>query len=122
MDVFYTNLLEKLNRKTGQINSIEEFLFCAVNTAKAMIENTDKDRIQELEVFLTCSTSQEIKLQFDFFQGMFGQKSFSKRKSPNYLYLCSLIATFSEKELTDSDKLFLEKSISYQKYLLYDIG
>lgn len=121
MDSFYTDLVYTLDQKPNQLDDMTAFLFCVVNLSKAMIDNTDKSRFQELNVFLTYNTTQEIKLQFDFFQGMFGQKAFSQRKNPNYLYLCSLIAHFPEKELGEVDKRFLEQSIAYPNYLLYDL-
>ena len=115
------NLLGFTLSSTSKFPYTDDFLFVLVNTVKAMIENTDKSQLSELDKILNGVTSQELKLAYDFCQGRFGQAGFSYRRHPNYFYLSSLIATFPEFELSKADRDYLKGIINFDNYLLYEL-
>ena len=122
IDQYYMDLKNKLSNRPILLDNTNDFLFVLVNTVKAMIENTDKSQLSELDKILDGVTSQELKLAYDFCQGIFGQAGFSYRRHPNYFYLSSLIATFPEFELSKSDRDYLKGIINFDNYLLYELG
>ena len=86
MDQYYMELKNKLSNRPILLDNTNDFLFVLVNTVKAMIENTDKSQLSELDKILDGVTSQELKLAYDFCQGRFGQAGFSYRRHPNYFF------------------------------------
>ena len=121
MDQYYMELKNKLSNRPILLDNTNDFLFVLVNTVKAMIENTDKSQLSELDKILDGVTSQELKLAYDFCQGKFGKEGFSYRRHPNYFYLSSLIATFPEFELSKADLDYLKGIINFDNYLLYEL-
>lgn len=109
-----------MNFHPVQLEESNEWLFVLGNTMRAMIENTDKSQLEELHLILTKSSSQELKLALDFCQGKFGQKNFSYRKHKNYLYLCSLIATYPDFDLSLQEQEYLRQVITWRQFLLYE--
>ena len=69
MDQYYMELKNKLSNRPILLDNTKDFLFVLVNTVKAMIENTDKSQLSELDQILDGVTSQELKLAYDFFKG-----------------------------------------------------
>ena len=86
IDQYYMDLKNKLSNRPILLDNTNDFLFVLVNTVKAMIENTDKSQLSELDKILDGVTSQELKLAYDFCQGRFGQAGFSYRRHPNYFF------------------------------------
>ena len=121
IDRYYMDLKNKLSNRPILLDNTNDFLFVLVNTVKAMIENTDKSQLSELDKILDGVTSQELKLAYDFCQGKFGKEGFSYRRHPNYFYLSSLIATFPEFELSKADLDYLKGIINFDNYLLYEL-
>jgi len=121
IDKYYMELKNKLSNRPILLDNTNDFLFVLVNTVKAMIENTDKSQLSELDKILDGVTSQELKLAYDFCQGKFGKEGFSYRRHPNYFYLSSLIATFPEFELSKADLDYLKGIINFDNYLLYEL-
>lgn len=117
----YMQLKDKLKSKPKQLESQSDCLLVLANTMRAMIVSTDKSQLDYLDEILVKRTSQELKLAFDFCQGRFGGNRFSYRRHSNYLYLCSLAATFPEFEVSSEDQAYLKEVIGYDHYLLYDI-
>ena len=54
-------------------------------------------------------------------QGKFGREDFSQRYSPNYLYLCSLVANYPNQELSNEDRELIKQYNAVETYLLYEI-
>ncbi len=121
VDQHYIELNNKLSNRPNLLDKTNDWLFVLANTMKAMIENTDKSKLVELEKILDGVASQELKLAYDFCQGKFGQEGFSYRRHPNYFYLSSLIATFPEFELSQQDRDYLKEIIIFDHYLLYEL-
>lgn len=69
IDQHYISLREELNHRPKQLKAPKDWLFVLVNTMRAMIENTDKNQIAELESIIQLTKSQYLKLAFDFCQG-----------------------------------------------------
>ncbi|MGT2829271.1 hypothetical protein AB6M97_00210 [Streptococcus hillyeri] len=121
VETHYIALKEMLKSKPKKLESQSDWLLVLANTMRAMVVNTDKCQLAYLDSLLVKGTSQELKLAFDFCQGRFGGNGFSYRRHPNYLYLCSLVATFPEFEVSSEDQAYLKEVIGYNHYLLYDI-
>jgi len=68
-DQYYMELKNKLSNRPILLDNTNDFLFVLANTVKAMIENTDKSQLSELDQILDGVTSQELKLAYDFFKG-----------------------------------------------------
>ena len=71
----------------------------AVNTAKSIIDNTSKNNLGDVMKLSECKSTSQIHHEFDIIQGKFGREGFSQRYSPVYIYLCSLVANYSNEEL-----------------------
>ena len=108
-----------LAEKPNRLSDIELWLFVTVNTAKALIDSTDKNALN-INPFTECKTVSDVQRVFDMIQGRFGKK-FSPKRNPVYNYLCSLIAFFPESELTESESQLLEKYWDIRSYLLYEL-
>ncbi|GEB07145.1 hypothetical protein LBR03_20320 [Levilactobacillus brevis] len=100
---------------------MNQWLFVTINTAKSMIDNTDKSKSSYLKKFVSCNTTDDIQQLFDKVQGKFGQTNFSQRHSLRYLYLCSLVADFPQTNLSSEDKQLISCFITNDQYLLYEI-
>lgn len=111
----------KLRQRPQQLIDLDQWLFVTINTAKAMIDNTDKTQFVFLKHFASCDTTRDIQQFFDRVQGKFGNKNFSQRHNPKYLYLCSLVANFPQINLSSKDKQLISLFTTDDKYLLYEI-
>lgn len=111
----------KLANRPKQIIDLNQWLFVTINTAKAMIDNTAKSQFAYLNYFIKCDTTREIQYLFDKIQGKFGSLNFSKRYSPKYLYLCSLVANFPPMNLSAENQKLISAFIGFNDYLLYGI-
>ncbi|MDE7512265.1 hypothetical protein [Pediococcus pentosaceus] len=111
----------KLANRPKQIIDLNQWLFVTINTAKAMIDNTAKSQFAYLNHFIKCDTTREIQYLFDKIQGKFGNLNFSKRYSPKYLYLCSLVANFPPMNLSAENQKLISAFIGFNDYLLYGI-
>jgi hypothetical protein len=118
-DIFKT-VLETLKSRPKRLEDTEVWLFNAVNTAKALIDSTDKNA-HENDVFTGCRTVSEIQLSFDMIQGRYGRK-FSSASNRTYNYLCSLVAFCEDKELSDDELMLISQYNRIEKYLLYELG
>lgn len=111
----------KLRQRPQQLIELDQWLFVTINTAKSMIDNTDKTQFDFLKHFSNCDTTRDIQQLFDRVQGKFGNRNFSQRHNPKYLYLCSLVANFPQKNLSSKDKQLIRLFTENDKYLLYEI-
>lgn len=115
----YERMLEKIREHVAALDSLEEWLFVAVNTMKAIVTNSAKGQEQVVLKALECETTQEMQQLYDRIQGMYGREGFSYRNHPNYYYLSSLVARFPERKLTDEDKVRIREFYATEDYLLY---
>lgn len=118
---FFESTKEKLSYRPTKLTNLYQWLFVTINTAKTMIDNTDKSKFSYLKMFVNCDTTGDIQQLFDETQGKFGQNSFSQRHNSRYLYLCSLVANFPQIKLSSEDKRLINYFITCDKYLLYEI-
>ena len=86
-----------------------------------MIDNTSKNNLNIVMKFAECNSTSQIQHEFDIIQGKFGREGFSYRYSPNYLYLCSLVANYSNQELSNKDKELVRQYSAVETYLLYEL-
>lgn len=118
-DIIFSDMLSLLNERSNKISDIKIWLFVVVNTARALIDSTNKDDLNKL-VFDECCSVIEIQQNFDIIQGKYGKK-FSSRKNPTYNYLCSIIAVFPDKTLTDDERTLIVQYNRVNEYLLYEL-
>lgn len=118
---FFEQVEIKLHQRPKQLINLEQWLFVTINTAKSMIDNTDKTQFAYLTNFMKCDTTRDIQQLFDKIQGKFGTKNFSQRHNPKYLYLCSLVANFPKIKLSSADKRLISVFTADDNYLLYKI-
>ena len=95
----YTSIKEKLKAKPKKLTDLDQWLFVVVNTAKSIIDNTSKNNLGDVMKLSECKSTSQIQHEFDIIQGKFGREGFSQRYSPVYIYLCSLVANYSNEEL-----------------------
>lgn len=117
----YANLKAALKAKPPKLTNLDQWLFVAVNTAKAIIDNTSKSDLDSVMKLSECGSTGQMQQEFDVIQGKFGRDGFSQRYSPVYLYLCSLVANFSNQELSDQEKERIRQYSRVETYLLYEI-
>ncbi|MFT9001590.1 hypothetical protein, partial [Liquorilactobacillus satsumensis] len=120
-NALFESTKEELRCRPKNLIDLNQWLFVTINTAKSMIDNTDKSQFVYLNKFVSCDTTRDIQQRFDKIQGKFGNKDFSKRHSPKYLYLCSLVANFPQTSLTSESKQLINCFVTEDKYLLYEI-
>lgn len=117
----HAELITVLKEKPKQLTDLEQWLYVTVNTAKAIIDNYDKNALNAVSALAECSSAAELQQRFDIIQGKFGRGNFSERHSPDYIYLCSLVADFPDRELTDADRETIGRFCKINSYLLYEI-
>lgn len=117
----YANIRAMLMTRPKRLTEREQWLFVAVNTAKSIIDNTDKSSSGDVAGLACCDSIGQLQHEFDIIQGRYGREGFSQRHSPAYIYLCSLVADFPEGELSDRDKELIVEYSTAEKYLLYEI-
>lgn len=121
MEELYDKIKTELKAKPKELTSLEQWLFVVVNTAKSIIDNTDKDCLDIVEKFADCNSINQIQYEFDQIQGKFGREGFSQRYSPNYLYLCSLVANFPNQTLSSKEQELIIQYCAVKTYLLYEL-
>ena len=107
--------------KPKELSNLDQWLFVAVNTAKSIIDNTSKNNLGDVMRLSECKSTSQIQHEFDIIQGKFGREGFSQRYSPVYLYLCSLVANYSNEELSNEDRELIKQYNAVETYLLYEI-
>lgn len=117
----YTSIKEKLKAKPKKLTDLDQWLFVVVNTAKSIIDNTSKNNLDNVVKLYDCNSTSQIQHEFDIIQGKFGREGFSQRYSPAYLYLCSLVANYSNEELSNEDRKLIKQYNAVETYLLYEI-
>ncbi len=98
-DNIYCIIKTALKNKPKELPNLDQWLLVAVNTAKSIIDNTSKNNLGDVMKLSECKSTSQIQHEFDIIQGKFGREGFSQRYSPVYLYLCSLVANYSNEEL-----------------------
>lgn len=112
----------KKNSSIFSAKNVKEFLFLTGNVAGSMIFN-DKNKIneQDIEDFLNCETIANLKLHFDYLQGVYGNtKKISRNR--NYSYLCAAVASYREPEnevIKTDDFGYLKNGLFWNDLLLY---
>lgn len=81
---------------------------------------TLKNNLGDVMKLSECKSTSQIQHEFDIIQGKFGREGFSQRYSPVYLYLCSLVANYSDEELSNEDRELVKQYNAVETYLLYD--
>lgn len=120
-DNIYVKIKTVLETKPKELANLDQWLFVVVNTAKSIIDNTSKNNLDMVMKLADCNNTRQIQQEFDIIQGKFGRENFSQRYSPNYLYLCSLVANYPNQELSDTDKELIRRYNAVKTYLLYEI-
>ncbi len=110
-----------LKNKPKELSNLDQWLFVAVNTAKSIIDNTSKNNLGDVMKLSECKSTSQIQHEFDIIQGKFGREGFSQRYSPVYLYFCSLVANYSDEELSNEDRELIKQYNAVETYLLYEI-
>ena len=121
MNDIYENVKERLKAHPVSVDSMDDWLFIAINTMKAIVDNSKKD---ETEVVLKTTSSEDttqIQQFYDMIQGRFGRDNFSYRNSPSYYYLSSLVARFPKQILSDEDREKIKVYYEEGRFLLYEI-
>lgn len=121
MEGLYAKIKAELKAKPKELTSLEQWLFVVVNTAKSIIDNTDKDSLDMVKKLADCDSTGQIQYEFDRIQGKFGREGFSQRYSPNYLYLCSLVANFPNQALSSKERELIIRYSVLKTYLLYEL-
>lgn len=119
--MIYDTVLQKLKNHPIQIDDLEEWLFVAINTMKAIVTNSAKGQEWIVLEAINCGSTQEMQQLYDRIQGLYGRECFSYRNHPNYYYLSSLVARYPEQQLTEEDKNCIREYYNTEVYLLYDI-
>ncbi len=121
MNSIFEELKTALKGRPKRLNDLNAWMFVTVNTARAMVDNTNKEDMQVIAEAEQCHTSAELQRWFDSIQGRYGREGFSYRSRPVYYYLCSLTAFFGDIPLGDEDRAFIKQAGGYDRYLLYEI-
>ena len=120
-DNIFINIKTELKARPKQLTKLDHWLFVAVNTSKAIIDNTSKSNLGIVRKLADYNCTSEIQQAFDIIQGKFGREGFSQRYSPNYRYLCSLVANYPDQEISNKDKNLIRQYNTVETYLLYEI-
>ena len=121
MEELYAKIKTELKARPQKLTSLDEWLFVVVNTAKSILDNTRKDCLDMVEKLAACNSTDQIQYEFDQIQGKFGREGFSQRYSPNYLYLCSLVANFPCQTLSSREQELIIQYGVFHTYLLYEL-
>ena len=117
----FDNVLRTLQSRPGQLVKKDEWLFVTVNTMKAIIDNSQKNDIQEVLKATECMTTSELQRMYDVIQGKYGREGFSYRNASTYYYLSSLVARYPDEELNEKDKEIIVDFYGETEYLLYKL-
>ncbi|WP_338218151.1 hypothetical protein [Lacticaseibacillus salsurivasis] len=99
----------------------EEWLFCSINTAKALIVSTFPAHVTELSEWSSLTSVAEVKQRFDIVQGKYGSENFKLRHDNGYKKLCKIISSFPSEELSAKNKGVISEYIQFKKYFLYEL-
>ena len=121
MEELYAKMKTELKARPKGLTSLDQWLFVVVNTARSIIDNTCKDCVDMVEKLADCDNTSQIQYEFDRIQGKFGREGFSQRYSPNYLYLCSLVANFPNQMLSSKEQKLIKQYGAFKTYLLYEL-
>ena len=121
MEELYAKMKAELKVRPKELTNLDQWLFVVTNTAKSIIDNTCKECLDMVEKLADCDTTSQIQYEFDRIQGKFGREGFSQRYSPNYLYLCSLVANFPNQTLSSKDQKLIKQYGAFKTYLLYEL-
>lgn len=121
MEELYAKMKTELKTRPKELTSLDQWLFVVVNTAKSIIDNTSKDHLNMVEDLADCDSTGQVQYEFDRIQGKFGREGFSQRYSPNYLYLCSLVANFPNQTLSSRERELIMQYGMFRTYLLYEL-
>ena len=121
MEELYSKIKTELKSKPKELTNLNTWLFVVVNTAKSIIDNTNKKYLNIVEKLADCYSTSQIQYEFDKIQGKFGRENFSQRYSPNYLYLCSLVANFPDKTISNKEQELIIQYSVFRNYLLYEL-
>lgn len=80
-DNIHDKIKTVLKAMPKRLTDLEQWLYVTVNTAKAIIDNSDKNTLNAVSVFAECRGTAELQRQFDIVQGKFGRENFSERHS-----------------------------------------
>lgn len=114
-----SQVLQVLESRPKRLTDTEMWLFVTVNTARALIDSTDKKALENA-VFSGCRTVAEIQYGFDTIQGRYAGR-FRSTKNEVYNYLCSLIAFFPDRELTQGELALIDEYSSIDRYIIYEL-
>ena len=120
-DNIYVKIKTVLETRPNELTNLDQWLFVVTNTAKSIIDNTSKNNLYTVMKLADCNSTSQIQQEFDMIQGKFGREDFSQRYSPNYLYLCSLVANYPNQELSNEDRELIKQYNTVETYLLYEI-
>ncbi|MDE7398786.1 MAG: hypothetical protein K2N06_04570 [Oscillospiraceae bacterium] len=121
MEELYAKIKTELKSRPKELTSLDRWLFVVINTAKSIIDNTHKDCLDMADKLADCDSTGQIQYEFDQIQGKFGREGFSQRYSPNYLYLCSLVANFPNQTLSSKEQELIIQYCAVKTYLLYEL-
>ena len=120
-DNIYVKIKTVLETRPKELTNLDQWLFVVTNTAKAIIDNTSKNNLYTVMKLADCNSTSQIQQEFDMIQGKFGREDFSQRYSPNYLYLCSLVANFPNQMLSSKEQKLIKQYGAFKTYLLYEL-
>ncbi len=121
MQDIYDSALTKVKSHIIQMDSLDEWLFVAINTMKAIIDNSRKEDISVVLKAAEFDSTDQIQQLYDTIQGRYGREGFSYRNAPGYYYLSSLIARFPKTQLSGSDHDKIRKYFECDIFLLYEV-
>ncbi|MDE5583562.1 MAG: hypothetical protein K2J08_07650 [Ruminococcus sp.] len=121
MEELYAGMKTELKTRPKKLTSLDKWLFVVVNTAKSIIDNTSKDHLNIVDNLADCDSTSQIQYEFDKIQGRFGREGFSQRYSPDYIYLCSLVADFPNQTISVKEQKLIIQYSTLKNYLLYEL-
>ncbi len=119
--IMYYSILPKLKSHIIRPDTLDEWLFIAVNTMKAIIDNSCKEDISVVLKAAELNSTDQIQQFYDTIQGRYGREGFSYRNAPSYHYLSSLIARFPKTQLSESDQEKIREYYECDIFLLYEV-
>lgn len=81
-DDIHAELKTVLKAKPKRLTDLEQWLYVTVNTAKAIIDNSDKDGLNAVSVLAECAGTAELQQRFDIIQGNSDAATFPKDTAP----------------------------------------
>ena len=121
MKDIYNSTLAKIKSHIIQLDSLDEWLFVAVNAMKAIIDNSCKEDVSVVLKTAEFDSTDQIQQLYDTIQGRYGREGFSYRNAPSYYYLSSLVARFPKTQLTESDHDKIREYYECDTFLLYEV-